>query len=177
MDKKKNIILIGMMGCGKTTIGHLLDEKITNFQYVDIDKEIEKEAKKSIPEIFEQDGEEHFRDIENRIFSRFCNYHNQVISTGGGIVEKAENMNIMKENGVVFYLRANIDSLFERVIKTNNRPKLLGDNPKQVLKDLIKKREPNYNKADFIIETEKKELLEIVKEIAQKYDSSYRINS
>ena len=82
-DNKKNIVLIGMMGAGKSTIGHLLDEKLKDFQYLDIDKEIEKLAQKHIPEIFEQHGEAHFRQLEHEMISKYSNYHNQVISTGG----------------------------------------------------------------------------------------------
>lgn len=170
MNKDKNIILIGMMGCGKSTVGHLLDEKIPDFQYVDLDKEIEKEAKKTIPEIFAQDGEAYFRELESKTVQRFCNYRNQVISTGGGAVEKPENRAIMKENGTIFYLKADVKTLFDRVKKTSNRPMLFRENPMEAMKTLLAKREEFYKEADFTIETEKKELLEIVEEIVNEYE-------
>ena len=87
MDNKKNIVLIGMMGAGKSTIGHLLDEKLHDFLYLDIDKEIEKLAQKHIPEIFARYGESHFRQLEHDMIEKYSNYHNQVISTGGGVGE------------------------------------------------------------------------------------------
>lgn len=172
MDKKKNIVLIGMMGAGKSTIGHLIGEKLSDFFYVDIDLEIEKEAKKHIPEIFAQDGEKYFRNLESIIIKRFCSYHNQVIATGGGIVEKEENLYQMKKNGVLFYLKASPAVLFKRVRKTTNRPLLFHENPQERLEELIKKREKYYQEADFEIDTEEKELIEIVDEILEKYDST-----
>lgn len=171
MDNKKNIVLIGMMGAGKSTIGHLLDEKLQDFSYVDIDKEIEKLAQKHIPEIFAQDGEQHFRKLEHELIQKFSNYHNQVISTGGGIVENIENLNLLKKNSVIFYLSAKIDTLYERVRKTTNRPLLKHPNPKERIKELVTKREPFYKKADFEINTDNKELIEIVQEIIEKYES------
>ena len=171
MDNKKNIVLIGMMGAGKSTIGHLLDERLKEFFYLDMDKEIEKLAQKHISEIFAQDGEEHFRMLEHQLIQKFSNYHNQVISTGGGIVENIENIKLLKKNGVIFYLSAKIDTLYERVSKTNNRPLLKHPNPKERIKELVKKREPYYKMADFEINTDNKDLVQIVQEILEKYET------
>ena len=171
MDDKKNIVLIGMMGAGKSTIGHLLDERLKEFFYLDMDKEIEKLAQKHISEIFAQDGEEHFRMLEHQLIQKFSNYHNQVISTGGGIVENVENIKLLKKNGVIFYLSAKIDTLYERVSKTNNRPLLKHPNPKERIKELVKKREPYYKMADFEINTDNKDLVQIVQEILEKYET------
>lgn len=165
---KKNIILIGMMGCGKTTVARLLDQKLDGFLYVDLDKEIEKEVKKTIVEIFSEIGEEGFRDLESKVLKKFCAYSHQVIATGGGSVERVENLEEMKKNGLVFYLKARPEALYERIKMSVNRPMLFGDNPLQKLKDLMKKRESFYSQAHFEIETEKKELAQIVDEIAGK---------
>ena len=171
MDNKKNIVLIGMMGAGKSTIGHLLDERLKDFFYLDMDKEIEKLAQKHIPEIFAQDGEEHFRMLEHQLIQKFSNYHNQVISTGGGIVENIENINLLKKNGVIFYLYAKVDTLYNRLKKTNDRPLLKHPNPKERIKELVKKREPYYKMADFEINTDNKDLVQIVQEILEKYET------
>lgn len=171
MDNKKNIILIGMMGAGKSTAGHLLDEKLHDFQYIDIDREIEKSVQKNITEIFEQHGEAYFRQIEHETVKKYSNYHNQVISTGGGVVENPENLELLRKNGVIFYLNAAPEELYERVKKTNDRPLLKHENPKHRLKELVLKREPFYKLADFEINTEKKDLLQIVEEILAKYDT------
>lgn len=170
-DNKNNIVLIGMMGSGKSTIGHLLDQKLNDFQFLDIDKEIEKLAQKQITEIFTEEGEAHFRQLENEMVEKYAKYHNQVISTGGGIVENIENIELLKNNGVLFYLSASAKVLYERVKTTTNRPLLKGENPEQRLRELVKKREPFYKMADFEINTEKRELLEIVNEIIEKYES------
>lgn len=172
MDNKKNIVLIGMMGAGKSTIGHLLGEMEIDFSYLDMDKEIEKLAQKHIEEIFAQDGEAHFRQLEYELIQKYSNYHNQIIATGGGIVENVENINLLKKNGVIFYLKASADTLFERVKKTTHRPLLKHPNPKERIKELIKKREPFYKMADFEIDTDKKELIEIVREIIENYESN-----
>ena len=160
-----------MMGAGKSTIGHLIDQKLEDFFYLDIDKEIEKLAQKHISEIFAQDGEEHFRKLEHELIQKFSNYHNQVIATGGGIVENIENINLLKKNGVIFYLSAKIETLYERVGKTTNRPLLKHPNPKEKIRELVQKREPFYKMADFQIDTDDKELLQIVQEILDKYES------
>lgn len=171
-DDKKNIVLIGMMGAGKSAIGHLLDQKMKDFFYLDIDKEIEKLAQKQIYEIFEENGEEHFRKLENDTIKKYSVYRNQVIATGGGIVENVENLELLKKNGVLFYLSASPQELYKRVRTTTHRPLLKGENPEQRIKDLLKRREPFYKKADFEVSTEKKELLVIVNEIIEKYENS-----
>ncbi len=171
MQNRKNIVLIGMMGAGKSTIGHLIDQKLKDFFYVDLDREIEKQAQKTIPEIFALFGEEGFRNLETEIVQKFSNYHNQVISTGGGVVEIYRNMELLKQNGVVFYLSASVKSLYERVKTSNHRPLLQNENPQKSLEELVRHREPLYKKADFEIKTEKRELLEIVNEIIEKYES------
>ncbi len=171
VDNKKNIVLIGMMGAGKSTIAHLLDMKLQDFYYLDIDKEIEKLAKKHIEEIFAQDGEEHFRYLEHNLIAKYSNYHNQVIATGGGIVENVENINLLKKNGVIFYLSASSKELYDRVKTTTHRPLLKKDNPQKIIKELLEKREPFYKMADFEVNTENKDLLTIVSEILEKYDT------
>lgn len=171
-DNNKNIVLIGMMGAGKSAIGHLLDQKMKDFFYLDIDKEIEKLAQKQIYEIFEENGEEHFRKLENDTIKKYSVYRNQVIATGGGIVENLENLELLKKNGILFYLSASPPELYKRVRTTTHRPLLKGENPEQRIKDLLKRREPFYKKADFEVSTEKKELLVIVNEIIEKYENS-----
>ena len=169
MNKRRNIVLIGMMGSGKSSIGHLLDAKLKDFQYVDIDNEIERNEKMTIEEIFAVVGEAHFRELEHRMIKKLSNYHNQVIATGGGAVENPENIELLRQNSVIFYLKASIDELYERVKITTNRPLLKTSHPKQKLKELMARREICYRRADFEINTENKQLIEIVDEILEKY--------
>lgn len=165
----KNIILIGMMGSGKSTIGRLLAQKIENFDFVDTDEEIEKTAKMTIPEIFIDYGESSFRELESGTIKRFCAHENQVISTGGGCVESIENIEALKESGIIFYLKASVDTLFERVKHTDDRPMLYDEDPRKKLKMLLKRREPLYQSADFVIDTENKSQDDIVSELRDLY--------
>ena len=103
---KKNIILIGMMGSGKTTIGAALSEKLSDFQYIDIDNEIEKGTQKKSSEIFLQHGEPYFRMLETDKIKKFCTGEKRIISAGGGAFENEENRKIMLNNGNVIYLKA-----------------------------------------------------------------------
>lgn len=169
MDKRRNIVLIGMMGSGKSSIGHFLSAKLQDFQYVDIDNEIERNEKMTIEEIFAVVGEAHFRELEHNMIKKLSNYHNQVIATGGGAVENIENIELLRQNSVIFYLKASVDELYERIKMTTNRPLLKTTNPKQKLKELMDKREKYYIKADFEINTENKQLMGIVDEILEKY--------
>lgn len=159
------------MGAGKSTIARLVSAKLENFQYLDIDKEIEKLAKKHISEIFALSGEEHFRELEHEMIVKYSNYNNQVIATGGGIVENLENIRLLKSNGVVFYLKASVDELYSRVSRAHqgSRPMLNHSDPKQRLRELMGRREPFYKSADFEIDTENKELVQIVDEIIENY--------
>lgn len=172
MDNKKNIVLIGMMGAGKSTIGHLLDEKLGDFLYVDLDTQIEKEAKKHIHEIFEEHGEAHFRKLEHDLIKRLSGYSNQVISTGGGVVENAENMDALRKNGVIFYLSATPEEIYSRVRKATHRPLLKTPNPLQTIKEIMKRREKFYQTADFEVSTENKTINEITDEIIKNYNLS-----
>lgn len=165
----KNIILIGMMGCGKSTIGRLLAQVLEDFAFVDTDEEIEKTAQMTIPEIFMDYGESSFRELESGTIKRFCARENQVISTGGGCVESIENIDALKESGIVFYLKASADTIFERVKHTNDRPMLYDEDPKKKLKMLLKRREPMYQSADFVIDTENRTEKEIVEELRDLY--------
>ena len=158
-----------MMGAGKSSIGHLLDAKLQDFHYVDIDNEIERNEKMTIEEIFAVVGEPHFRELEHNTIKKLSNYHNQVIATGGGAVENQENIELLRQNSVIFYLKASVDELYERVKMASNRPLLKTQNPKQSLKELLDKREKQYIKADFEINTENKQLIDIVNEILEKY--------
>ncbi|MDD3150869.1 MAG: shikimate kinase [Candidatus Gastranaerophilales bacterium] len=163
----KNIVLIGLMGSGKTTIGKLLAQKL-GLNFIDTDSIIEKEANKTINEIFENYGEELFRKLESNTIKEISKREEKVISTGGGIVENPENMQNLRKNGIIVYLEAGPKELYERIKGDNNRP-LLKNNPKDTLKNLFEKRSPLYKQADIIVNTEHKESYEIINEIIEKY--------
>ena len=160
----KNIVLVGMMGAGKTTIGELLATKL-NRELKDIDRVIEQEQKKSIIEIFTDDGEEVFRKLESETIEKFSNMSDLIISTGGGALEKANNLSNLQKNGIIIYLEADIEELFKRVKNETQRPLLKEQDPLEVIKKLIKKREKFYLMADITIITDNKSPEKITEEI------------
>ena len=139
---KENIVLTGMPGCGKTTIGKALAKEL-NKEFIDIDDEIVKETGKPITEIFAEGGEELFRNIETQVIKRFSALQNCVISTGGGAILKEINIDFLKENGRIFY----IDRPLEFLVTTNDRP--LSSN-REMLKKRFEERKDIYEAtADF----------------------------
>lgn len=166
---KKNIVLVGMMGSGKTTVANLLKERLRGFELVDIDSIITALEGRSINEIFEKDGELYFREIEKNIIKEFSSMFNQIISTGGGACKDKTNLFNLKRNSIIFYLSASAEDLYNRVKNDTSRPLLQTDNPESVMENLLKERETNYKLADFEIETAKKSFDTIVEEIREKY--------
>ncbi len=160
----KNIVLVGMMGAGKTTVGELLATKL-NRELKDIDCVIEQEQKKSIIEIFTDDGEEAFRKLESETIEKFSNMSDLIISTGGGALEKANNLSNLQKNGIIIYLKADIEELFKRVKNETQRPLLKEQDPLEVIKKLIKKRKKFYLMADITIITDNKSPEKITEEI------------
>lgn len=167
----KNIVLIGMMGAGKSYISGKLAKLLAHFNYVDIDEEIERQEGLTIPEIFEKYSEEYFRELETRTIKKFAANYNYIISTGGGAFENPENINALKENGIVYYLRAHPQELFNRIKNEKNRPLLLNSNAQETIKNLLKKREKNYLKADFVIDTDNKQAYTILDDILKEYSN------
>ena len=166
----RNIVLIGLMGSGKTTLGKLLSLKL-EMDFIDTDVLIEKEAKKTINEIFEMYGETLFRKLETKTIKTVSKYSDKVISTGGGAVENPKNMENLKKNSVLFYLYAPANELYDRVKNDKHRPLLKTHNPVATLKHLLKKREQFYNQADFVINTVDRPSNEIIDEIIENYNA------
>jgi len=160
----ENIVLIGLMGSGKTTIGKLLSQKF-DLMLVDTDELIEKDAQMSINKIFSIHGEDFFRALESKVIERVSQSNGQIISTGGGAVENPINLNNLKSNGMIFYLKASPEVLYDRIKQNDSRPLLKNENPLLTLQNLLIKREKFYNQADYIIDTNTKNIDDIVKEI------------
>ena len=150
---KLNITLCGMMGSGKSSIGKILAKKI-GYNFIDIDKLIEEKTKKSINKIFEEDGENYFREVEEKITLDILKKHNTVVSLGGGAIINKSISNIIKMNSYNIYLEVNINILEKRLIKSKNRPLIIKKDINKTLKDLLIERESFYKKADLIIKNE-----------------------
>ena len=162
----KNISLIGMMGSGKTTIGKNLSRIFLDFKFIDTDEAIVQKQKMSINDIFVQKGEDYFRNLETSVLKEVLSSNNQIISTGGGIILKEENRDLLKQNSIVIYLQATSDILFERVKNNKDRPLLKVDDMKSKIECLLEKREALYRDCShFIIDTNNKNIDEIISEI------------
>lgn len=161
-----NIALIGMMGCGKTTVGKLLSEQL-NLKFVDTDELIVQKEGCSINEIFASKGEVYFRELETKVLKSVLNFDNQVISTGGGIIKSELNMELIKTKSKSFYLKADSESLFKRVKNDFSRP-LLKDCTKEKIDTILSQRVLQYEKADYIIDTVNNSPENTVKEVIEK---------
>ena len=165
-----NIILIGFMGCGKTTVGIKLSYRMRR-SMLDTDKIIEKDEGRTISEIFDTDGEEYFRDLETKCLKKLiATENNQIISVGGGLPVREENRALLKELGTTIYLRASAETIYERVKNDKTRPLLQDDDPMQKIKTLMEKRSAAYEEvADVIVDVDGKDFDDIMNEIENTY--------
>lgn len=144
------LVLVGMMGAGKTTVGRRLATRLGR-RFLDSDEEIEKAAQMTIPEIFAQRGEPEFRAGEMRVISRLLKESDLVLATGGGAFVNPETRALVKSDAVSVWLKADLDVLFERVSRRSNRPLLKTADPKGTLEKLIEERYPIYAEADLTV--------------------------
>lgn len=160
-----NIMLIGFMGTGKSTIANQLKEKL-NVEQIEMDALIAEEADMSIPEIFEKYGEEYFRDLETKMLEKFQDRKPVVVSCGGGVVLRDKNIEIMKGQGKIVLLTAKPETIFERVRYSNDRPVLNGNMNVEYIAELMEKRRVRYElAADIIVTTDEKTVDDICQEI------------
>ena len=170
---KDNIILIGLMGAGKTTVGRYM-ANLWAMNFIDFDEEISKNLKMSINEIFKKYGERHFRKLEKGAIQKYSTCKNFVISTGGGIVEDIENIENLKKIGCLVYLKAAPEVLYERIKDDTSRPLLKTKDPKRELFAIYEKRRKNYEMADIMVNTENMTTKEIVSEIYEKINRKFK---
>lgn len=149
---KHPVVLVGLMGAGKTSVGRRLAEKL-GIPFVDADHEIEAAAGKAIPEIFADHGEAYFREGERRVIARLLGDGAQVLATGGGAYINSETRARIQEHGVSVWLKAGLPLLMKRVSKRPGRPLLQADDPEAVMRGLIEKRYPIYAEADVTVES------------------------
>ena len=164
---QQRIFLVGPMGAGKSTIGKSL-ALVTQKAFLDIDEEIVRFAKRSIPTIFQEDGESVFRQIETQVLKN-CLKYDAIIATGGGIIGKEENRAILKENGLVIYLHASVETQYLRTLKDNGRPMIAVDDRRAKLNEIFIVRYPLYKEvADLEIDTNTHTVHECVEQIKAK---------
>jgi shikimate kinase len=149
-DLKKTIVMVGMMGAGKTAVGRALAARL-GVPFLDSDHEIEAAANMSIPEIFARDGESFFRLKERQVITRLLEEERGVLSTGGGAFLSEDNRNIIRQGGVSVWLKADLNVLWNRVRHKDTRPLLRTADPRATLSDLYDKRVPFYAEADLAV--------------------------
>lgn len=165
MKTDTNLILIGPMGSGKSTVGKHLAEKLRR-EFFDTDIEIEKSTGVKIPLIFELEGEDGFRKRESQVIARLCTRKSIVLATGGGAVLDQQNRRILQGSGQVIYLRTSIETILERTKRDQNRPLLQTDNPRVALEGIMKIRGAMYEEiAHIIVDTDQQTLKEVVTSI------------
>jgi len=149
----KNIILVGFMGTGKSVVGKHLAAKLDR-DFIELDDIIEAKEKMSIKDIFEKKLEPYFRQVEKEVAKEAAKREDVVISAGGGAVMDEENFKNLKNSGIIICLKASPDTILKRTKNLKTRPLLNVPDPKKQIEELLKKREPYYNKADFSINTD-----------------------
>jgi shikimate kinase len=164
-----NVILIGFRGSGKTSVGKALAARLGR-EFIDSDDYIEKKTGLSIREIFGKHGESHFRTLESRALAELAKLDGKVIATGGGAVLKHKNIQVLKRNGVVFYLEVEAETAFRRMeadeSTRSRRPALTDKDPLTEVRDLMNLRRPYYRSgADVTVVTEGKKVEEAAEEI------------
>ncbi|HJB00769.1 MAG TPA: chorismate mutase [Candidatus Mediterraneibacter merdavium] len=160
-----NIVLIGFMGAGKTTISDYLS-MMFDMKLVEMDQEIAEREQMSIPDIFATYGEEYFRNLETNLLKELQTGKNCIISCGGGVALREENVVEMKKNGRVVLLTASPETIYDRVKDSNDRPLLKDNNNVEFIADLMEKRREKYEAAaDVVIQTDGKTILQISEEL------------
>jgi len=171
-----NVILIGFMGSGKSCVGRKLSYRLQRTM-LDTDKQIEKKQGKTISEIFQEQGEQAFRDMETAYLQELadtCN--NQIISSGGGLPLREENRALLKQIGCVVYLKVTAQTVYQRLRNDTTRPLLQGEDPQGKIMTLLAERSPIYaSAADVTIEVDDKnfdEILDEIQEAVNQYENS-----
>lgn len=171
MNTEQHIYLTGFMGSGKSTIGKQLANDL-NRQFIDTDQLIEQQSSRSIPEIFEQFGEQYFRRLETELIKTVSAKKPAIISLGGGAFIQSQNRDIIRNSGLTIYLQWTVETLFDRLKNCSDRPLLVHiepDNRFFHINDMLLQRERFYNQADVIINCDRfKNITEIVSLIKMK---------
>lgn len=166
---KSNLILIGFMGTGKTSLGKLLAEKLGR-AFVDLDQKIEQDTGLSIPKIFELHGEKYFRELEKKAVAEISQRKNLVVATGGGTVQDEENLRLLKNSGMLVCLTTTPEEIFNRTERRGERPILDSDNDRlKTIKELLAKRQKYYAQADYTIDTTDWSPLQIISDILKHF--------
>ncbi|WFM70814.1 shikimate kinase AroK [Halomonas sp. CKK8] len=168
MQALPNLILIGPMGAGKSTIGRLLAAELSR-EFYDSDHEIQARCGADIPWIFDVEGEAGFRDRETQMIRELTRHEGVVIATGGGAVLREENRRVLRESGTVIYLLTTVEQQLRRTAKDRNRPLLQRGDREQLLREMFALRDPLYRAtADVVVRTDRRGPRAVVNEIVRR---------
>ncbi len=168
MSPQGNVILVGPMGAGKTTIGKHL-ARLFNKQFLDLDHEIETRCGADIPWIFDVEGEQGFRQRETALLGELLKNNNIVLATGGGVVVSADNRRLLSANGYVVYLAVGIEDLYERTRQDTRRPLLQVADRRKAIERILQERDPLYREvADLVFYSQKQSPAQVAEELADK---------
>ncbi|HVK91624.1 MAG TPA: shikimate kinase [Mycoplana sp.] len=160
----RNLVLIGLMGAGKSAIGRLVAQALS-VPFIDSDHEIERVSRMSVSDLFARYGEDEFRALEARVMKRLLRSGPRVVSTGGGAYINERTRRHIKRGGLTVWLKADLDVLWERVNKRDTRPLLKTENPMQTLENLMNARYPIYAEADLTVHSRDVRKEEVVEDV------------
>ena len=167
----RNLALVGFMGTGKSSVGRQAAAEL-RFDFVDTDELVEQRAGKFIREIFVDDGEAAFRQVENEVVADLSGRERTVISCGGGLVINPANFDSLRSHALVVCLWASPETIWQRTRHQSNRPLLLEDNPLEKIQSLLAVREPFYRQADVLVSTELRSVKEVAHQVAHQFRSA-----
>jgi shikimate kinase len=171
MRRIQNIALIGFMGTGKSSVGQMVAAQL-HFTFLDTDHVIEARAGKTISEIFAQQGEPAFRELERNIVGELVSRKKTVISTGGGLPANPENLASLKTHSLVVCLWASAEKIWERVRSQTHRPLLQEPDPLAKIRSLLADREPCYREADVLLNTEMRSLKDVAQQVIHQFHTA-----
>jgi shikimate kinase len=175
------IFLTGFSGSGKSTIGPLLANSL-GYEFIDLDQAIEKQASKTITRIFAEEGEQHFRELEQQTLAGLVNQNNLVISLGGGVLDNDRAYELIKESGTLVYLKSSAKTLAKRLCNKTDRPLLKGENGRKLSREeiedkittILSRRELRYESANITVQTDVKRIGSTVEELTRKIERYIR---
>lgn len=171
----RNIALIGFMGSGKSSVGRLVAAQL-GFQFLDTDELIERQAGKSISEIFTQEGEGAFREWERKIVADLARHEKAVIATGGGLGAHEDNLRRLKEHALVICLWASPEIIHRRVSHQSHRPLLREPDPRAVIERLLSEREETYKKADVLLDSGMRSIREVAHQVVHQFHEAIKVS-
>jgi len=163
-----NIALIGFMGVGKSTVGHLLAEQL-GFELIDTDKVIEQRAGRRVSDIFAAEGEARFRELESALVTELESARDKVIATGGGLIVNPANLVSLRRHALIVCLWGSAETIYERVRHQNHRPLLQTPDPQARISELLAARGPAYREADMMVGVDYRHASEIARHVAKSF--------